>query len=98
MYMPVYCYMYNIIELMQTLSLSLSLSLACRRICSVRDVSRKKDSLGNLSSAKLALQGILSKASEFGVVTLPEVEQLVSALKEERELLLTDINQLNSVS
>ena len=94
MYMSVYCYMYNVIELMQTLSLS----LACRRICSVRDVSRKKDSLGNLSSAKLALQGILSKASEFGMVTLPEVEQLVSALKEERELLLTDINQLNSVS
>ena len=62
----------------------------------MRDVSRKKDSLGNLSSAKLALQGVLSKASEFGLVSLPEVEQLVSSMKEEKELLLTEINQLNS--
>jgi hypothetical protein len=49
-----------------------------------------------LSSAKLSLQGVLSKASEFGVVTLSEVEHLVSAMKEERELLVTDMNQLNS--
>ena len=62
----------------------------------MRDVSRKKESLSNLSSAKLALQGVLSKASEFGLVSLPEVEQLTSAMKEEREMLLTDMNQLNS--
>ena len=70
--------------------------LACRRVCSLRDASRKKDSLANLSSAKLALQGVLSRASEFGLVSLPEVEQLITSMKEERELLLTDMNKLNS--
>ena len=62
----------------------------------MRDASRKKDSLANLSSAKLALQGVLSRASEFGLVSLPEVEQLIATMKEERELLLTDMNKLNS--
>ena len=61
-------------------------------------MSRKKDSLGNLSSAKLVIQGVLSKASEFGLVSLPEVEQLVSTMKKEKELLLTAIDELNSVS
>ena len=62
----------------------------------MRDVSRKKDSLANLSSAKLALQGVLSKASEFGLFSLPDVNQLIATMKEERELLLADMNKLNS--
>ena len=62
----------------------------------MRGVSRKKDSLGTLSSAKLALQSVLSRASEFGLVSLPEVEKLLSVMKEEKELLLADIYQLNS--
>ena len=74
---------------------TLIFSLACRRICESRDQSRRKDCLGNLSSAKLALQSVLTKASGFGLTASAEVDQLIEAMKEEKQLLLTAIDRLN---
>ena len=61
--------------------------------------SSKEDSIrSQLSSAKLALQGVLTKASGFGLSSSSEVEQLIGTMKEEKELLLNALTGLNSRS
>ena len=74
---------------------------ACRKISDSRDPLNKEDSPGlrsQLSSAKLALQGVITKARGFGLTSSSEIEQMVEMMEEERELLLTAISKLNSKS
>lgn len=65
-------------------------------MCAARDSSKAKESLSFLSSAKLALQGVLTKSGDFALTTCPEVEQLIKEMNAERELLLTTIETLKS--
>ena len=55
-----------------------------------------KESLSSLSSAKLALQGVLTKANDFALTSCPEVEQFITEMKEERELILASIEAMKS--
>ena len=61
------------------------------------DPSKENSIRSQLSSAKLALQGVITKASGFGLSSSSEVEQLIGTMKEE-ELLLNALAGLNSRS
>ena len=62
------------------------------------DSSKENSIRSQLSSAKLALQGVITKASGFGLSSSSEVEQLIGTMKEEKELLLNALARLNSRS
>eukprot|EP00731_Ephydatia_muelleri_P026260 Em0018g360a len=66
---------------------------ACRGLL---DKFSKKEACQNLSSAKLALQSVIIKAKEFGLIATTEVEKMVEDLEREMQSIL-DLQQTYAI-
>ncbi|XP_064398151.1 tetratricopeptide repeat protein 27-like isoform X2 [Halichondria panicea] len=68
---------------------------ACRRVSALRGSDQRKLSLSNLSSAKLVLQSLLSKAKGFGLTEVTSVQLIIEHLENELKSVLSSMTELD---
>ncbi|CAI8052816.1 hypothetical protein GBAR_LOCUS28898 [Geodia barretti] len=70
--------------------------LECRELSQVREDGSQ--SVQSLSSAKLALQGIITKTKGFGIVVTEEQEGLIAKLEDEQSHLQSSLAELQTTN